>query len=75
MSSAKGYVSINSIVFMNIAALLGVRWFSTAGKIFVHYESMIIIFPLVLIGLGWLISSSASRKNKRLIRDHLERSF
>ena len=32
VSSGKGYVSINSIVFMNIAALLGVRWFSTAGK-------------------------------------------
>ena len=31
-SSGKGYISINSIVFMNIAALLGVRWFSTAGK-------------------------------------------
>jgi amino acid transporter len=31
-SSVKGFVTINSIVFMNIAALLGVRWFSTAGK-------------------------------------------
>ena len=31
-SSGRGYISINSIVFMNIAALLGVRWFSTAGK-------------------------------------------
>ena len=31
VSSGKGYVSINSIVFMNIAALLGVRWFATAG--------------------------------------------
>ena len=31
-SAGKGYVSINSIVLMNIAALLGVRWFATAGK-------------------------------------------
>jgi glutamate:GABA antiporter len=32
MSLRKGYVSINNIVLMNVAALLGIRWFSTAGK-------------------------------------------
>ena len=59
-------IAVILVTIMSLIAIIIPFVSLPAGETFVHYESMIIIFPLVLIGLGWLISSSASRKNKKI---------